>query len=88
MNKIDKITYMGREFQILKDERGFWAIESKYIKNGKLTKEFNGISGLLSKTAEDAKSKVRQRVEIDALVASGMDATIATIDVINRKGGK
>jgi len=82
MNKIDKITYMGREFQILEDEHGFWAIESKYIRNGKLTKAFNGISGLLSKTADEAKTRARQLIDVDALVESGMDRMTASIKVI------
>ena len=62
----------GRTFWILQDEHGYWGIEDKYIENGKLTREFNGISGCLCDTAEETIRVVSGRIRIDAMKEAGM----------------
>ena len=62
----------GRTFWILQDEHGYWGIEDKYIENGKLTREFNGISRCLCHTAEETIRVVSGRIRIDAMKEAGM----------------
>lgn len=50
--KVTTVNHRNREFYILQDEKGFWAIESKWFdKNGVLTKSFNGLTGMLNHVA-------------------------------------
>ena len=70
---ITKVTANNRTFLITKDENGYWGIEDKYYKNGRLTKEFNGIQGNLSTTAETTIKRVLLQIETDRLVKNGMN---------------
>ena len=71
--RIPTFVYRGREFYILKTEpvdicgvkKCFWGIESKYIENGKLTIEINGIAGNLSATIAECIDSVKTGIEID-----------------------
>lgn len=63
------------------DAKGFWAIEDKYIVDGHLVKELNGITGFLNKTCRETIAAVSRQIKIDALVASGMDLMQAAIQV-------
>lgn len=70
---IKKVTANGRTFLITKDENGYWGIEDKYYRNGKLTRSFNGIQGNLTDSLEKTEKNVRIRIEVDRLKDSGMD---------------
>ena len=81
METISTYHESGRTFLILKDEHGYWGIESKYVQNGKLTKQFNGISGHPGETAAEAIQLVSMRIRVDAMVAAGMDRLDAVTKV-------
>lgn len=74
MKTIRKVTtYIrrNREFYIVKDENGYWGIESKWFdENGMLTKVFNGINGHLTKSAEQTIKEVEKTIEIDYIAES------------------
>jgi len=74
MKLITTIYKRDREFYILKDNNGFWGIESKHFENGKLTTRMNGLAGNLHKTREEIIKAVMDRIELDFLLASGMNA--------------
>ena len=71
----------GRTFVICKNDRGFWAFEDKFIENGKLIKEFNGISGKLSKTLEEVVKRVHDQIVFDALIEQGVEKGDALLRV-------
>lgn len=74
MKKVTTLIARNREFYIVKDENGYWGIESKYFVNGVLTKKFNGINGHLGKTVEETLKRTHDTIEIDYLVNEcGMD---------------
>jgi hypothetical protein len=75
-------TYMelGRTFEIAKNEHGYWGFEDKYIDaNGKLNKQFNGITGHLGKTLEETIRRVSLEIRQDDLISQGWDALQASI---------
>lgn len=71
----------GRTFIICKNENGYWAFEDKFVKGGKLTKEFNGITGKLSKTLEEVLKRVRDQIRFDALLEAGVAQDDALLQV-------
>lgn len=71
----------GRTFVICKNDKGYWAFEDKYIKNGRLTREFNGITGKLSKTLEEVLKRVRDQICYDDLIEAGVDHGDALLQV-------
>lgn len=67
--KVTTLNYRNREFYILKDERGFWAIETKWFdENGILTKSFNGLTGMLSELASTTIQYCKERVDYEYYV--------------------
>lgn len=68
-------TYMesGRTFIICQDECSrYWAFENKFVKNGKLTRVFNGITGKMSNTINETLSRVHEQIRFDELMESGL----------------
>ena len=72
----------GRTYKICKDSHGYWGFETKYIENNRLTKQFNGASGFLSKTVEEVIKKISNSIKIDNLVENGMDRMEAVYKVM------
>lgn len=77
-------TFMARnkKFEVVQDEKGFWAIEDKYITNGKLNRQINGIQGHLRETLEDCLETARISAEVDYLISNGVNAKEAIEMVI------
>ena len=74
----NSMNHKGIDFTTVKDENGFfWTIESKYIVNGRLTKNFNGISGCYHETESGS---VRQ-AKINAEAKIWQDANPNATDV-------
>lgn len=77
--------HKGRKFTVLYDtkNKGYWAVEDKYIENGKVTRELNGLKDHFSteyeKTVENAKAVIeaeylRDVEGVSPLAALGMVA--------------
>lgn len=81
MKHITTLKVRNKSFEIVKDEKGFWAIEDKYITDGKLNKQINGITGHLRETLEQCIESARMSAEVDYLVSEGWDATEAVMKV-------
>lgn len=81
MKLITTIYKRDREFYILKDNNGFWGIESKHFENGKLTIQMNGLAGNLHKTREETIKAVMNKIEYEHLVENGMDEMEALMRV-------
>ncbi len=82
LKEITRYTQNGRTFIICEDnEKRFWAFEDMYIIHGRLTKEFNGITGKMSKTVEETIDRVRQQILFDAYIAAGFPKDEALLKV-------
>ena len=69
MKHITTLLVRNMKFEIVHDEKGFWAIEHKYIKelaDGKLVlkKQINGLQGNLRETLEDCLETARFEAEV------------------------
>lgn len=88
MNKVTEYIEAGRCFTICKadgmgDADGYWAFEDKDIdSDGRLMKQFNGISGFHTDSLKETIERVSQSIKVDALVAAGMDRMAAAILVV------
>ena len=88
MTKVTTYIEGGREFLICKcddgtERNGYWAFEDKDIgPDGKLLKQFNGISGFHSQTVAECIGMVSTTIKVDALVAGGMDRMEAAVKVV------
>ena len=88
MKRITTYIEAGRAFEICKatgegKKDGYWAFEDKYIdENGRLTKDFNGISGFFTQSMEETIGLVSNCIKVDALVEAGMDRMEAAIKVV------
>ena len=82
MQKITKVIIEGRTFHILKDEQGYWGIEDKYIKDGKLTRRLDPLEDNLRDNLAECINAVEIRVRIDMLVAGGMSEEAAAMEVL------
>ena len=80
MKQITTYTEAGRTFVICQDtEKRFWAFEDKYIDaSGRLTKQFNGISGKMSKTLKETLLRVREQIAYDEYIKHGIEKYTAT----------
>jgi hypothetical protein len=89
LKNVSQIICRGRIFEVVIDNMNrFWAFEDKYIVDGKLTVEFNGLSGFMSDEFETTCERVIDRIEVDALIAEGFDSLTATINYFFAKEGK
>lgn len=68
MKHITTLKARNMRFEVVQDERGFWAIEDKYITDGKLNKQINGITGNLRDTLEACIESARIHAEVDYLI--------------------
>ena len=82
MTHITTLKVRSRSFEIVKDEKGFWAIEDKYITDGKLNCQINGITGNLRDTLEACIESARNHAEIEYLISEGWDRLEAIQHVI------
>ena len=86
MKLITTYTELNRTFYIVKNEAGYWAIEDKYVdENGKLLKQFNGITGLRSDTVSECLSRTSTQIKVDYYISEGMTAAQASVYVITGK---
>ena len=84
MKHITDYTENGRTFIICKDKNErFWAFEDKYVKNGRLTKQFNGITGKASNSLENTLQLVHDAIVYDKLIASGVSSEDALKIIFN-----
>lgn len=59
-----RIVKTVEDHYILQDgENRFWGIPKDCIKNNRTTREFNGISGLMSETIEECENRIRDKVK-------------------------
>lgn len=64
--KVKTVKHRNREFYILQNEKGYWAIESKWFdENGVLTKSFNGLTGMLSPDRGGAIRNCMERIDYE-----------------------
>ena len=84
LTKITNYHEAGRKFTICEDNEGFyWAIEDKHIDaDGRINTTINGLSGFRSETEEECIERLSNFIQVEALVASGMDRMDATIKVL------
>lgn len=68
MRYIKTLTVKNKTFEIVKDDRGYWAIEDKYFTDSKLNKEVNGITGHLSETLDQCIERAKLSAEVDYLI--------------------
>ena len=72
MRIITTLRTNGKTFVILKDDYGYWGIESKYIdKNGRLVENVWGLKGHLNKKLEDTIRQCKISALVDKLVNRG-----------------
>lgn len=77
----------GRTFIICQDTHDrFWAFEDCFVKNGRLTKEFNGITGKMSNTLKKTIERVQDQIRFDKHIADGMEWGAAVLAVFCEKG--
>ena len=69
-NHITTLKVRNKSFEIVQDERGFWAIEDKYITDGKLNKQINGISGHLKNTLEECIESAKFSAEVEYVMTT------------------
>lgn len=68
MTHITTLKVRNKTFEIVHDEKGFWAIEDKYFTNGKLNKQINGFTGHLSETLDQCIERAKLSAEVDYLI--------------------
>lgn len=73
MKHITTLKARNLTFEIVRDERGFWAIEDKYITDGKLNQQINGLTGNLRDNLEDCIASAKIHAEVDYLISTGLD---------------
>lgn len=67
--KVTTVHVYGYTYIILKDEQGYWGIDSKlFDSDGILRKRVNGMQGNLSKTLADCVEQCRISAKIEALI--------------------
>lgn len=75
-----------REFIIMKDEHGnFWGIPREDIKDHRLVKQYNGITGHRSDTVARVLESIEQSLEMERLTAAGIPAMIASVMCVMHK---
>lgn len=86
MKHITDYTENDRTFIICQDSKNrFWAFEDCFVKNGRLTKEFNGITGKMSKTLKETLERVQDQIRFDKYIANGMSNDEALLKVFMEK---
>lgn len=72
------------KFCICKDSKGFfWAIREERIdRNGRLTRQVNGLEGMMSETLEECRERVKDQVAVDELVSQGVHVAVACVMVL------
>lgn len=88
MKLVTTVISRGREFYIVKDEHGFWGIESKHFDNGRLTEKVTGLSGLLSQNVKSTIQNVLTRIEHEHLLAGGVSREAAEAITFERITGR
>ena len=79
MEQVTKYIEQGRTFYIFEEkrdipQRGYWAFEDCFFDEaGRLTKEFNGITGFHSDNIATTIERVSLQINVDRLVNDGMD---------------
>ena len=74
----------NRKFTIVLNEQKFYcAIEDKYITDGKINQELNGLQMYCDKDLNACLDHVRDAVEMDYLISQGMDKAEAFCKVFN-----
>ena len=83
MQLVTTVYSRDREFYIIKDENGYWGIETnKFDEAGKLKEQVNGLNGCLCNKMSDTIERVLLGVEVDYLEAQGMDRVDACIKLM------
>ena len=73
MTHITTLKARNKTFEIVHDEKGFWAIENKYITDGKLNQQINGITGHLRDNIEACIESAKISAEVDYLINTGLN---------------
>lgn len=74
----------GKSVYVLKDAEGFfWGIPTSSFTDGRLNREYNGLSGLRSSTVQACTKLVLDWLEIDRLVESGCPRLVASFMVLS-----
>lgn len=71
------------KFCICKDSKGFfWAIREEWIDSkGKLTRQVNGLEGMMSETLELCRERARDKMALDELREQGVPSMVAVMMV-------
>lgn len=79
--KVRDYQYKGRHFVLGELEGRYVGIEHKHIdKNGCMKVALNGLQMFASRSLEECMNRINNQIEVDELVASGMD----TLDAIRQ----
>lgn len=82
LNIIKKLEAHNRKFVIVKHEGMYCAIEDKYITDGKINQQLNGLQMKASDNVDDCIQNTLNSVEIDWLVSEGMTKAQAFASVM------
>ena len=87
MKQITTLFARDRKFYIVQNADGYYlAIEDIYVDaDGKLNKQLNGITMKANKILAECLEEVRTQVEVDYLVANGMELMEAIKQVVLTK---
>lgn len=88
MKLVTRVISRSREFYILKNEHGFWGIESSLFDDGRLTVQVNGLSGHLFPKVGDTIQSVLNRIEHEHLLASGVSQADAEAIMFKKITGR
>lgn len=88
MMLIEKYAYRGREFNIVKNENGYWGLDvNLFDENGKLVKRVNGLEGHLNKNVEAVKSSLKMMLDIEYHKSLGLSINEAILAVMEEAKG-
>ena len=83
MQKITKVIIEGRAFYVLKDERGYWGVDARCIKQGKLTRPLNEKKDIFDSSLAGCINALEIQVKVEILMEeTGMSREAAAMEVI------
>lgn len=80
---VNEIEIGGKTRKIIRDNSGkFWSIAAEDIKNGQITKAYNGLQGMVSDTKEECERRTKQSMRYNYLTTEkGMSMEEAFAEV-------
>ena len=84
MKEITTFEYRGHVFRIFTKGKYYLAIPKEYIKNGRLTKDLNGIQMAANGSLSGCLNTVMARLDMDYYIEQGMDRGAAMLKATER----